>query len=188
MHVVLFHSALGLRGVEHDLADELRHDGHHVTVPDLYDGRSAQTLEDGLALMHTVGWTHILARARQSLRGLPDDAVLVGVSMGAGVVSEVWRDRPATPAVLLIHGYAPIPDDVRPGVRAALHVAEDDPFAPSQTVVDWQTTADVRGVRADVYRYPGLGHFFTDPTSGDYDASAAATVLERARGFLEPLD
>jgi dienelactone hydrolase len=188
MHVVLFHSAQGLRPVERELADALRLDGHHVTVPDLYDGRSAQTVEDGLVLKDTVGWTRIMSRARESLRSLPDDAVLAGVSIGAGVVSEVWRDRPATAAVLLVHGYAPIPEDVTPGVRAALHVAEDDPFAPHETVADWEATADLRGLVVDVYRYPRLGHFFTDRSSGDYDAAAAATVLQRARDFLRHAD
>jgi dienelactone hydrolase len=50
MMIVLFHSALGLRAVERDIAATLRDDGHDVVVPDLYGGRTADTLEHGLAL------------------------------------------------------------------------------------------------------------------------------------------
>jgi hypothetical protein len=47
-------------------------------------------LEHGLALKDVVGWDAIQSRARDALRGLPEDTVLAGVSMRAGVVSEVW--------------------------------------------------------------------------------------------------
>ncbi len=44
-HIVLFHSALGLRpGVQH-FADALRKAGHAVTTPDLYDGEVFDSFE-----------------------------------------------------------------------------------------------------------------------------------------------
>jgi dienelactone hydrolase len=184
MRVVLFHSTQGLRRAERDLASALCRDGHEVVVPDLFAGRTAETVEDGLALKDAVGWPRIRERARQSVRDLPGDTVLAGVSMGAGVVSELWPDRPATPAVVLIHGYAVIPDHVPAGVRAILHVAVGDPFAPDDVVSDWQATAAARGIEAEVDRYPGVGHFFTDPDSPDYDEAAAEAVAQRVRRFL----
>jgi dienelactone hydrolase len=112
--------------------------------------------------------------------------VLVGVSMGAGVVSELWCERPETAAVVLLHGYAVIPACVRPGVRATLHVAVGDRFAPEETISRWQQDAASRGVDAEVYRYPSPGHFFTDRASEDYDERAAQTLLARVRAFLQP--
>lgn len=188
MVVVVFHSALGLRAVERDIAAALRDDGHDVVLPDLYGGSAADTLEQGLALKEAVGWVSIRDRAREAMRGLPAETALVGISMGAGVVSELWQERPATPAVLLIHGYAVIPDDVHPGTRASLHVGFGDRFAPEDTIADWQATAAARDVEAQVHRYPGVGHFFSDPTSGDYDEAAAQTLLTRARTFLRTID
>lgn len=184
MKIVLFHSALGLRAIERDTAAMMRGEGHDVVIPDLYDGMTATTLEEGLALKDTVGWTHIERRARQALRDLPGDTILVGVSMGAGVVSDMWRERPGTPAVLLIHGYAAIPDEVRAGVRAALHVAVDDRFAPEEAVAGWRAAAYSRGVATEVHHYPGVGHFFSDPHSADYDDQAAKSLRYRVRGFL----
>jgi dienelactone hydrolase len=80
-----------------------------------------------------------------------------------------------------------VPDDVPAGVRAALHVAADDPFAPGEIVTHWQVSAAARGIRADVHRYPGLGHFFTDPGSPEYDRSGAGLLLQRVRTFLDDL-
>ena len=184
MKIMLFHSALGLRTVERDIAAALREDAHDVLVPDLYDGKTATTLEDGLALKDAVGWAAIRARAHNALDGAPADTVLAGVSMGAGVVSEVWPERPAAPAVLLIHGYADIPTHVAAGVRASLHVAVGDTFAPEDTLRRWESAASASRVEAEVHRYAGVGHFFIDPASADYDEVAARAVLQRARTFL----
>jgi dienelactone hydrolase len=184
MKIVLFHSALGLRHVENALASALRDDGHDVTVPDLYDGEVVNTLHEGLALKDTVGWTVIRDRARQALRDLPAETVLAGVSMGTGVVSEIWKDRPATPAVLLIHGYADLPDQVTAGVRVSLHTAVGDRFVPDDILARWQDAAATRGIEAHVHQYADVGHFFTDSTSADYDAAAAATLFGQVRQFL----
>lgn len=37
-HVILFHSALGLRPGVHSFAEQLRKAGHTVTTPDFYNG------------------------------------------------------------------------------------------------------------------------------------------------------
>jgi dienelactone hydrolase len=163
LRVALFHSTLGLRAVERELADALVRDGHDVLLPDLFDGRVAGTIEEGLALKDAVGWEAIRDRARAALGHAPADTVLAGV---------------------LLHGYAGIPADVRPGVRAALHVAVGDRFAPEETVAAWHREAAARGVEAEVYRYADAGHFFTDRASEDYDEAAARALRSRVRAFL----
>ena len=47
--VVLFHHAQGCTAGVRQFADQLRKAGHRVTVPDLYDGKTFATLEDGIA-------------------------------------------------------------------------------------------------------------------------------------------
>jgi dienelactone hydrolase len=182
--VALFHSALGLREVERAAAGALRADGHRVVLPDLYRGRRAEDLESGLRLMREIGWDAICAEARSTARELPEDTVLAGVSMGAGVVGELWKDRPATPAVLLIHGHAVIPTAVRPGTRVELHAGSADPFVAGETLAHWIGAAKAQGLSPRVWQYPGEAHFFTDPASADYDAVAAETLWTRARQFL----
>ena len=45
-HIVLFHSALGLRPAVHRFADALRAAGHQVTTPDLFDGAVFDRLDE----------------------------------------------------------------------------------------------------------------------------------------------
>jgi dienelactone hydrolase len=47
--VLLFHAALGQTPGFHAFADELRAAGHTVHTPDLFDGRTFATIEEGMA-------------------------------------------------------------------------------------------------------------------------------------------
>lgn len=91
--IVLFHSSLGLRAIEHDVAARLRDWGYRVTLPDLYSGRTANSTDEGIQLMTDIGWPTICQRARAALDDVPVTAVLFGISMGAGVVAELWPER-----------------------------------------------------------------------------------------------
>ena len=76
--VVLFHSVLGLRPVELAAADKMRAAGHSVSVPDLFAGATADTVDRGMRLVEEIGWDTICERAQAALGDLPagwDDAV-----------------------------------------------------------------------------------------------------------------
>lgn len=184
-YVVLFHSVLGLRPVELGAADRLRVAGHDVVTPDLYEGRIATTLDQGLGLMREIGWSTITQRARCSVQGLPPDAVLSGISMGAGVVGTLLPDRPCAAAVLLLHGLADIPTTVRAGLPIQVHVADPDDFAPPAHIAAWLDTAALAGVDARVFTYPRVGHFYTDPDLPDHDENASNLTWDRVLKFLQ---
>jgi dienelactone hydrolase len=185
--VVLFHSAYGLRQAEASAAARLRAVGHEVITPDLYGGRTAGTLDAALALMDTVGWDLICARARQVLQAVPGTAVLAGLSMGAGVIGSVWHQRQAAAGIVLLHGIAPIPASARPGLAVQVHLAEDDPFAPRQATARWQADAGRASLAAQVFTYPGAGHFYTDPSLADYHPAAAGRTWQHVTAFLSAL-
>jgi dienelactone hydrolase len=183
--IVLFHSMLGLRPAELDGAERLRAAGHPVVTPDLYAGATASTLEEGFTVKDAVGWETIVGRARDAVAAQPADAVLVGVSMGAGVVHELLPGRPQTAGVLLLHGLAPLPASVRAGLPVEVHVADpDDLFAPPAQVAAWRAAAARSGADARVFTYPGAGHFYTDADGPDHDAAAAALTWQRAADFV----
>ncbi|WP_310974838.1 MULTISPECIES: dienelactone hydrolase family protein [unclassified Amycolatopsis] len=182
--IVVFHSVLGLRPVELGFADRLRAAGHRVTTPDLFAGRTASTLEEGFAVKDEVGWETITGRARDAVRELPPETVLVGVSMGAGVVETVLPHRLGTTGVLMLHAVGAVPAGIRPGLPVQLHVADPDPIAPPAQVAAWRETAASVGADARVYTYPGIGHFYTDAGGPEYDAAAAELTWDRVDGFL----
>ena len=45
MNIMLFHSTYGLRPAVHRAADRLRAAGHEVWTPDLFEGRTFDTVE-----------------------------------------------------------------------------------------------------------------------------------------------
>lgn len=187
-HIVLFHSSLGLRAVEHEAAARLYDWGHQVTLPDLYAGGTASSTENGLALMAEIGWETICQRARVALAEVPDTAVLFGVSMGAGVIGEIWPERAAARAIILLHGLAAIPMHARPMTPIAIHVADPDPFVPHDELKRWKSREAIEGMRATIVTYPGAGHFFTDPASPDFSPAATETTWRSLASFLKFLD
>jgi len=54
--VVLFHHALGLTPGVVAFADELRRAGHTVHTPDLFDGRTFATIEEGMGYAEKIGF------------------------------------------------------------------------------------------------------------------------------------
>ncbi len=183
-HIALFHSILGLRPVELSAADRLRKAGHEVVVPDLFGGEVATTLDEGFRLLDRVGWGRVIERARRAVEGLPAETVLIGVSMGTGVVTDLWSERPDAEAVVLLHAAAVPPASVRPGVRVQLHAADPDDFAPPEDVEALREAARESGVDLEVFRYPGAGHFYTDPTLPDHDPEAAEPTWRRVLDLL----
>ncbi|CCK25582.1 dienelactone hydrolase [Streptomyces davaonensis JCM 4913] len=183
-HVALFHSVLGPRPAELLAAERLRRAGHTVVTPDLYAGETADTLDRGFRLVERMGWAVLIERAREALTGLPEETVLAGVSMGVGVVTDLWPERPAAAGVLLLHATADLPASVRPGLRVQLHAAEPDAFAPPERVAALQRAARKADVDLEVFRYPGVGHFYTDPDLPDHDPAAAELTWRRVLDFL----
>jgi len=186
-HVALFHSVLGLRPVELRAADLLRSAGHAVVTPDLYAGETASTIHDGFRLVNRTGWAVMRQRARRAMNDLPDDAVLAGFSMGAGVVDSLLPARPEAAGVLLLHGLAGIPATVRSGLPVQVHVADPDEFARPAKVAEFRRCAVESGVDATVFTYEGIGHFYTDADGPDYDERAATLTWQRALDFLDKL-
>jgi dienelactone hydrolase len=60
--VLLFHHALGRTPGVLAFADELRRAGHTVHAPDLFDGRTFDTIDAGMAHVGEIGFREVIAR------------------------------------------------------------------------------------------------------------------------------
>ncbi len=69
--VVLFHHAQGLTPGVAAFADELRRAGHTVHTPDLFEGRTFETVDEGVAHAREVGFDEIMERGVRAAEGLP---------------------------------------------------------------------------------------------------------------------
>jgi len=171
--------------VEQDAAERFRSCGFEVALPDLYAGKRTESIEEGFQLMAEIGWRVICGRALEAMAKLPDETVLAGFSMGAGVISSLWCRRPESEAVLLFHGLAEIPSNVRTGLRVQTHIASVDRFVSAEQRTHWSESGRTACLLMEDYSYGETGHFFTDFNSTDYNLAASELAWRRALSFLQ---
>ena len=182
--VLLFHSVLGLRHVELELAQEWRRAGHRVTTPDLFEGRRAETYEGGFAILEDIGLQIVSKRALEAAEPFSNDLVLAGVSMGAGMAAHVWAERPLARGILFLAGPAPWPDRVN-GTPVQMHAARPELFDGEDVFDDWR--AGNPGAKLEEYRYDDVRHYFLDPSLPDYSEVASNDCRRRCLDFLSAL-
>lgn len=182
--ILLFHSVLGLRPVELDLADQWRRAGHGVVTPDLFNGRAAKTYDEGFAILEDIGLRNVQDRALDAANGRSDSLVLAGVSMGAGMAARVWATKPNASGVLFLAGPAPWPDTV-PGTPVQLHAARPEPFDDETVFEEWFAVNP--GAKLEAYRYDDVGHYFLDSTLPDFSELASKACRQRCLEFLAKL-
>ncbi|MFE5738157.1 dienelactone hydrolase family protein [Streptomyces celluloflavus] len=187
--IVLFHSVCGLRPAVHAGADRLRAAGHEVIVPDLFDGRTADSVQDGMAIKDAIGKEELLKRAVLAAAPYSDRGlVYAGFSFGGSVAQNLALADEKTRGLLLLHGTSDIAEDaVADDLPVQLHVADPDPYEPHDWLNAWYLRMRRAGADVEVFRYAGAGHLYTDPELPDYDAEAAELTWRVALGFLAGL-
>ncbi|HEX2027711.1 MAG TPA: dienelactone hydrolase family protein [Nitriliruptorales bacterium] len=184
--VLLFHHAQGQTDGVRAFADELRRAGHVVTAPDLYDGRTFGTIDEGVAHAEELGFDTIIARGVEVAGSLPQELVYAGFSLGVMPAQRLAQQRPGARGALLYHSAVPVSEfgeSWPEGVPLQMHVMMDDPWDELPIMQELASVAD-----GALFTYEGEAHLFTDPSVDGYDAEAARLVMERTLDFLARLD
>ncbi|WNO75129.1 dienelactone hydrolase family protein [Streptomyces sp. AM8-1-1] len=190
MDIMLFHSTYGLRHGVRQAAERLEAAGHTVWTPDLFEGRTFGSTEEGMAFQDGIGKDELLKRAvlaaaPRSDRGL----VYAGFSLGASVAQTLALGDEKARGLLMMHGTSDIAENAAvDDLPVQLHVADPDPFEPHDWLTAWYLGMGRAGADVEVYRYAGAGHLYTDPDLPDYDEEAAEQTWRIALAFLESLD
>ena len=188
--VVLYHHAQGLTSGCLALADELRAGGHVVHAPDLYDGHTFATLDDGIGYARQVGFDKILERGVTAAESLPNELVYAGLSLGVMPAQKLAQTRPGAKGAVLLHGALP-PAEFGgawpPTVPLQIHLMEEDEFA-LEGDLDAARELDETVESAALFVYPGGRHLFTDSSLADYDEDAATLVKRRVSAFLDGIE
>ena len=186
--VVLFHHAQGLTTGIADFAETLRHAGHTVHTPDLYDGQTFETLDEGLAYLKQVGFDTILERGRTAGEALPSEVVYAGFSLGVMPAQLLAQTRPGATGALLMESCVPPsefgegwPDDV----PVQVHGMEDDPIFAGEGDLDAGRALVAEAADGELFVYPGSVHLFADPSIATYDAEQAGVLTDRVIAFLD---
>ncbi|MER8182547.1 dienelactone hydrolase family protein [Kitasatospora sp. NPDC094015] len=190
--ILLLHSVHGLRPAVHAAADRMRAAGHEVHTPDLFDGKTFDDVEAGMAYKEEVGSDELLRRAVTAAAPLirPGEPGLVyaGFSLGGALAQNLALADEQARGLLLLHGTSDLREDAATGIAVQLHVAEPDPFETEDWLNTWYLQMTRAGADVEVHRYRGAGHVFTDPDLDDYDAEAAERTWSIALDFLAELD
>ncbi len=183
--VALYHHVQGLTDGVRAFADELRAAGHTVHTPDLFEGRTFASIDDGLAFARETGFATLVERGLATADSLPVGIVYGGFSMGVIVAQQLAQTRPGARGALLMYSCLPVSEfgSAWPAdVPVQIHGKEGDEFF-LEDLDSARALAD-SSEDAELFLYPGHEHLFADSTTADYDADAAQLLLERVQRFL----
>jgi dienelactone hydrolase len=185
--VLLFHHALGQTEGFTAFADELRGAGHTVHTPDLFDGRTFATIDEGLAYAEQLGFPDgILDRGERAASALPEELVYAGFSLGVLPAQKLAQTRPGAQGALLFYScLQPEYFGVWPaGVPVQIHGMDADPFFVDEGDIDAARELVESTDQAELFLYSGSEHYFADSSLSSYDADAATLLTHRVLDFL----
>jgi dienelactone hydrolase len=185
--VLLFHHAQGQTPGFVEFADELRRAGHTVHTPDLFDGRTFGSIEDGMAYAEEIGFPgEIIDRGARAADGLPSEIVYAGFSLGVVPAQNLAQTRPGARGALLFYSCVPASEfgGWPAGVPVQIHGMDADPIFVDEGDIDAARDLVDSTDRAELFLYPGDQHYFADGSLPSYDPDATALLTERVLEFL----
>ncbi|MDE3820767.1 dienelactone hydrolase family protein [Sinorhizobium meliloti] len=188
--ILLFHHAQGLTSGVRAFADDLRARAHTVHTPDLFDGRTFQSIDEGLAYIGEIGFDAMRERGVRVADELPTELVYAGFSFGVLPAQKLAQTRPGARGALLFYSCLPIsgewafgpwPD----GVAVQIHGMDNDPIFVGEGDIDAAREIVEKVEESELFLYPGDQHYFADSSLPSYDANATALLTNRVLEFLD---
>ena len=188
--VLLFHHAQGLTPGVRAFADELRAAGHIVYTPDLFDGRTFGSIDEGMAFVRVSGFDDLVERGVRTADDLPSELVYAGFSLGEMIAQKLAQTRPGARGALLFYSCIPISGEWAFGpwpdrVPVQIHGMDADPYFVGEGDIDAAREIVEKAEDAELFLYPGDRHYFADSSLSSFDADATALLTQRVLEFLD---
>jgi dienelactone hydrolase len=186
--VLLFHHAMGQTEGFRAFADELRGAGHSVHTPDLFDGRTFGSIEEGVAHAGEVGWSEMIERGERTADELPSELVYGGFSLGVLPAQKLAQTRPGARGALLFYSAVPVSEfgsEWPAGVPVQVHGMDADPFFVDEGDIEAARAIVDAADDGELFLYPGDRHYFADSSLPSYDEGATKLLTHRVLSFLE---
>ena len=187
--VLLFHHAQGQTEGFHAFAGELRRAGHTVHTPDLFEGRTFGSIDEGLAYVgETGGFGAVIERGVAAAEVLPSELVYGGFSLGVVSAQKLAQTRPGARGALLFYSAVPMSEfgsSWPTGVPVQIHGMDADPFFVDEGDIDAAREIVESAEDGELFLYAGDQHYFADSSLASYDANATRLLTERVLAFLE---
>ena len=187
--VLLFHHAQGLTPGVVAFADELRAAGQTVHTPDLFEGRTFGSIEEGMTYIKGVGFDEMRRRGVRLADAYPNELVYAGMSFGEAIAQELAQTRPGARGALLFYSAIPISGEWAfgpwpAGVPVQFHGMDNDPIFVGEGDIDAAREIVEKVEDAELFLYPGDQHYFSDSSLPSYDAEATALLTKSVLEFL----
>lgn len=185
--VLLFHHAQGQTPGFHAFADELRSAGHAVHTPDLFDGRTFDSIPEGVAYADEIGFGELIEQGTRVAETLPSEFVYAGFSLGVVVAQKLAQTRPGARGALFFYSCVPVSEfgTWPAGVPVQIHGMDADPIFVDEGDIDAARELVELAEDAELFLYPGDQHYFADSSLPSYDEAATKLLTERVLAFLE---
>jgi carboxymethylenebutenolidase len=190
--VLVFHAWWGLNSFFVELCDRLAGAGFVAFAPDLYQDRTAATIDEAEALLKQRDMAAMQAIAEGALAYLPSHPAVrgggvaaLGFSMGAAWAAEMASAAPDDiSAVILFYGTVDA-DFAKSQAAYLAHFAEDDDFEPLDGVRQMEADLRAAGRQITLHLYPGAQHWFFETNRPEYNPQAAELAWQRTVEFLQ---
>ena len=185
--VLLYHHAQGQTPGFEAFADELRSAGHTVHAPDLFDGRTFGSIDEGMAYVQDDRVLRTRRARRRVADDLPAGLVYAGFSFGVLPAQKLAQTRPGARGALLFYSCVPVsefgawPADL----PVQIHGMDADPIFVGEGDIDAARELVASAEHGELFLYAGSAHYFADPSLPGYDAEAADLLTRRVLDFLE---
>lgn len=183
--LLVLHAWWGLTPFFQTLCDRLADEGFAAFAPDLFHGKTADTVETAYQLEQERDFGATRATAQAALAFFLQHPAVAGKKIGAlgfslGAIFALLlheNNQDAFGAITLFYGGSEM-DLSRLDIPLLCHFAEIDEFEPLETV---QNMAVRNG---DIHIYPGTRHWFCESDRPEYNEEAAALAWQRSIAFF----
>jgi dienelactone hydrolase len=168
-------------------AEELRGAGHTVHAPDLFEGRTFGSIDEGMAYVEELGFGEIIQRGERAASELPNELVYAGFSLGVVPAQMLAQTRPGASGALLFYSCVPVSEfgeSWPAGVPVQIHGMDADPFFVEEGDIDAARALVDSTDDAELFLYRGSEHYFADSSLPSYDPEAATLLTKRVLEFL----
>jgi dienelactone hydrolase len=183
--VLLYHHIQGLTDGVQAFAEDLRRAGHSVHTPDLFEGRTFDSIEAGFEFARERGFAAIRERGAAVVANLGADLVYAGFSFGVTIAQQLAQTREGARGALLMYSCLPVSEFGQTwpqGVPVQIHGKAGDEFFAEDLPAARELVRSTQD--AQLFLYPGDQHLFADSSLTDFDPEASALLLQRVEAFL----
>lgn len=194
--VMIYHSILGIRGSEKNLADLIRKEGFDVEIPDFYEGKVFDDYDMAMKHLSTFGedgleqkaWT-MFEENRKKNGNRP--VIFIGFSNGCNIAEQMSLKYPETVGTVLFHGGLPTKmfgfEEWPSRLPVQIYYTKKDPWRleDQEFLQEYLDQLEKSATKTNFYDYEGDGHLFTDPElPEEYNEEASRDAYKHIQEFL----